>query len=265
VPEPDAGPTPGQDAGPLGPVRLRIEIDTRFDTYGWVTDERRAVIEQAAAAWGRLLDDDFPTVPAGSRLLVRDPESPEAPGVPLTLDGPIDDIVVFVAAAAFDGRGGVSASSFPTATLDTGDVELDAALTERYDGEHFQPWTGWISFDVAERWFADETPAFDDDLPGDHFDLYSTALHELGHVLGFGSSAAFVDLVDNAGAFAGPSATRIFGDAVPLANDAAHFPDDLRFEGERPLMDVSDPEGARFTPTALDLAVPEDLGYTLVQ
>jgi hypothetical protein len=266
----DAGPNP-QDAGapvcepanarPPPAPGFEIRLDTRFDTYGWVTPERRAVINAAADAWGRLLADEFEDVPAGTRIQVRDPEAPDEPAVDVTLDDAIDDIVIFVAAAAFDGRGGVTAESFPTGAADTGDATLDARLLERFDGATFQPWTAWISFDVAERWFEDPTLACDDDLPADHFDLYSTALHEIGHVLGFGSAPAFTALVDG-GAFTGARARAVHGGPVPLADDEAHFPDDLRVDGERALMDLSDPEGARFAPTELDLAVLEDLGYT---
>jgi len=270
---PDGGPAntdsgapqlePEPDAGPPAPVHLQIRIDTRYDTYGWVTPERRAVLEEAAAIWGRLLTDDFPAVPAGTPILLRHPEAPGAPAMEAILESPADDITIFVAAAAFDGRGGAAAASFPTATFDVDDATLSDELAARWDGSPFRPWTGWISFDVAERWYTDPTPRTDVNLPPDELDLLSTAIHEIGHILGFGSAPAFHTLVDDDGRFAGEQAVALFGGPVPLTNDASHFPDGLVSDDGRALMDLSDPEGQRFFPTALDLAVLADLGYTL--
>lgn len=255
-----------EDAGPPPPpVQLEIRVDYRFDTLGFFQDDaRRRVMEEAAATWGRLLADDFEAVPAGTPLSVRDPEDPAQDAQTLALDEDIDDVVVFVGAAVLDGYGGATARSFPSATLDVDDADLAATLAERYDGADFEPWTGWITFDVSERWFTDETLAGDGDLPADHTDLYTNALHEMGHVLGVGTAPAFRALTDG-GAFTGASATAVYGGPVPLAADDVHFTNDVVVDGERVLMDLSDPLGERFVPTRLDLAVLEDLGYELVE
>lgn len=262
----DSGPPPirpdgEQDAGPVGPVHLTITFDYRFDDAGFFTPARRATLEEAAAIWGRLLEDDFPPVPAGTPLLTRDPEAPSEDSVAVTSDDDIDDVLVFVGAGALDGPGGLTALSFPSATLDVGDATLAAALAERYDGADFQPWTGWISFDLAEDWFSDDSPRSTGDIPGDAFDLLSTATHELGHVLGFGGAPAFRALIDDDGAFVGANAVELYGAPVPLTGEGAHIQGQVHVDGEEPLMDPSDPEGARFFPTALDLAFLADVGY----
>lgn len=267
-PEPtDGGPPPvrsdddEEDAGPAGPVHLRIAFDYRFDDQGFFTPERRAVLEEAAAIWGRLLTDDFPPVPAGTPLLTRDPEDPGASSVETTSEGAVDDMLVFVGASALDGAGGLTALSFPSATLAVDDAALAAELTARYDGEDFEPWTGWISFDLAEDWFTDESPRTNGDVPADAYDLLSTATHELGHVLGFGGAPAFRALLDEEGRFTGPHAVALYGGPVPLTSEGAHVQGQVHVDGQEPLMDPSDPEGARFFPTALDLAFLEDVGY----
>lgn len=257
------GGAPGDAGPPSGPVHLDIRVDYRFDTLGFFdAPSRRRVVEEAAAAWGRRLRDDFEAIPAGTPLAVRDPQDPAADARTLTLDDDIDDVVVFVGAAVLDDFGGATARSFPSATLDVGDADLEAALTARYDGDDFEPWTGWITFDISERWFTDETLESDDDIPADRVDLYTNALHELGHILGVGTAPAFRALVEE-GAFTGPRASALYGGPVPLAADEEHFTNDVRFEGERVLMDVSDPLGERFLPTGLDLAALADLGYEL--
>lgn len=266
-PEPtDAGPPPvrpdEEDAGPAGPVHLTITFDYRFDDEGFFTPSRRAVLEEAAAVWGRLLTDDFEAVPAGTPLLTRDPEDPSADSVEVESESDVDDLIVFVGGSSLDGSGGLTARSFPSATLDVGDAALAASLATRYDGADFEPWSGWITFDVAEDWFTDESPRTSGDVPFDRADLLSTATHELGHVLGFGSAPAFRALTDQSG-FVGAQASEVYGGPVPLTSDGAHLPDGVLVDGERPLMDVTDPEGVRFSPTALDLAFLADVGYEL--
>jgi len=52
----------------------------------------------------------------------------------------------------------------------------------------FAPWGGAISFDATTNWYVDSNPATLERFSG--FDFYSVAVHELGHVLGFGTSLA---------------------------------------------------------------------------
>jgi hypothetical protein len=87
-------------------------------------------------------------------------------------------------------------------------------------------------------------------------------MHEIGHALGFGSSAAFEALVQD-GAFVGPRAMELFGGPVPLSEDEAHFAADTSIGGRVPTMELGSRVGERKLPTALDLAVLEDIGYEI--
>jgi hypothetical protein len=81
-------------------------------------------------------------------------------------------------------------------------------------------------------------------------------------VLGFGSSAAFEALVQD-GAFVGARAVEVHGGPVPLAPDGVHFESNTMSNGKVPSMEYGTAPGQRKRPTELDLAVLEDLGYTV--
>lgn len=263
----DAVPAASSDGAPAvgaapadGLAPLQIQVDYRYDKSGFFSDpSRRAALEAACAIWSRTLRVDFPDVPAGTSVLSRDPESPTVAGTTFPIDYTIHDLVVFVGSSRLPE--GTLGSSAPTAGLSgVTDPKLRGELSARFDGGSFRPWTGWISFDADAPFFFDPAPRADGSVPAGQVDFVSVALHELGHVLGFGTAKAFEARVEG-GAFVGPRAKALFGGAVPLAGDLNHFPNTLLWERQRALMDVSDPPGARFFPTALDVAVLEDLGY----
>ncbi|MBW2528560.1 MAG: matrixin family metalloprotease [Deltaproteobacteria bacterium] len=241
-----------------------IRFDYRFDSKGLFDDPaRRAALEAAGAQWEAVLADEFADVPAGTELLSRDPEDPGTAGQVFTIDYAIDDLVVFVGFAQLDGSSGMLASSTHSAAIGSvSDPSLSAELSDRYHGADFEPWTGWIAFDEDEPWFFDATPDDATDIPGSSPDFISVAAHELGHVLGFGASDAFVSLVDDSNAtFGGAAAAASYGGVVPLSSDLMHIEASIRVDGRRPLMDPSDAAGERSIITDLDMAFMEDVGY----
>lgn len=267
---PDGAPAPGEDAAPrpdsagdggvpLGPVRFKIQIDYRYDTAGFFTDKaRRGALEGACRIWGRLLSDSFPNVPKGTFIKVRDPQLPTQPALALNIDYEIDDLLIFVGSS--DLPAGTTGSSSPTAGLSgVTDTALAAALQQRFDGPAFQPWTAWITFDTTTAFHFDPDPELGAPVPAGKLDFVSVALHEIGHVLGFGTAQAFTSKISG-GAFTGAKATALFGGPLPLTPDLAHVPNATMSGGQRLLMDQSDATGTRYLPTPLDRAVFEDLG-----
>lgn len=244
-----------------GPRRgFSIRFDYRFDTAGFFADpERRQTLEAAARDWSAVITNDFPTVPAGTVVMARDPVGLNSPATPIAIEDDIDDLVVFVGAAAD------LSAALATATLDLGldgivDGQQFINLSDRRRSTPFQPWAASISFDSTAAFHFDPEPELDRPVPAALHDFYSVALHELGHVLGFGRSLPFQALVSG-GTFTGPAATALNGGPLPLAPDLGHVPVRFLFEGQRVLMDAGDPPGTRQRPTALDRAVLEDLGY----
>jgi len=263
----DAG-TPPADApviepdAPVTPARgISIVFDYRFDDAAFFTPSRRLVLEAAAQHWNNLLVDDFPPIPLGTDIRTRDPETPTAAAMSFPSTVAIDDVMIFVGCAAIDGPGGTLATSNHSAAINTvTDATLRELLRSRYEGMDFQPWTGWISFDCGEDWFFDPTPATVTDLPANRPDFLSTANHELGHVLGFGTAMAYFAHVSNT-TFVGTKTVATYGGPVPLIASNTHFASGLSSGGREPLLDPSRPGGVRSTATPIDVAVLEDLGY----
>lgn len=243
------------------PEGLSIVFDYRYDTAGFFADPaRRDALDAAAAGWSAILLDDFEDIPAGTTIRTRDPESPSASATNFPSDSVIDDVLIFVGCSSFEG--GLAQSNHAAALSSVSDVELATRLRERSQGSDFEPWTGWISFNCDTPWFFDPTLDTADDIPGGQNDFHSTAMHEIGHVLGFGTSNAFSDLVSG-GAFTGAAAVDSFGGPVPLTASGVHFQSSVVSGGRVTLMDISRTIGTRTPPTPVDLAVMSDLGYEL--
>jgi MYXO-CTERM domain-containing protein len=121
----------------------------------------------------------------------------------------------------------------------------------------FGPWGGSISFNFSStiNWNFSATSA-----PGaSQYDFYSVALHELGHVLGFGTADSFDALVSG-GQFSGGTAG-----TVNLSSDGAHWADGTMSVtdgiSQEAAMTPSLPAGERKYFTDLDFAALRDIGW----
>jgi len=231
-----------------------IRFDYRFDDRGLFDDpDARAALEAAADLWEALILDEFDAVPAGVRFSTRDPGSGLTTDV--TLEEPVDDLLIFVAGAPLIGQ---LANAGPSGFDAEGDV-LRARVTGDFRGQgpatDFEPYVGNIRFSSTANWsFALDAP-----VPG-RSDFLSTAAHEIGHVLGISTAPAFDALSVNGG-FTGPNAlAENGGQPVPLEPDG-HVADGFR--GGEVLLDPTNSVGERKMPTAVDLALLADIGYEI--
>jgi hypothetical protein len=251
-----SGAAAGEASGPA-PHVFSIEFDYRFDKAGFFDDQvRRDALELAARHWSRVLANDFPAIPAGTRLRVTDPENRDQE---LWVDGiehDIDDVLVFVGTSddiPGYGRGG------PSSVAESDDSTLNEAFQNRQASKRFQPWAGSITFKRSANYFF--PAAESDDVPSDEYDFVSLATHEIGHVLGFSTAPAFSAL-EKGTTFVGKTAVASYGGPVPLTDDLKHLADGTQSDGVEALMTPNLPLGTRQHPTALDLATLFDLGYT---
>ncbi len=234
-----------------------ITLDFRFAGPYFDDPVRRQALQAAAANWERVITSDFEEIPAGTVLHIEHPGTKRKYEV--TLEEAVDDIIVFV--FAFDLGGSTKASA--------GNI-----LGGRNGGKPFQPWVGRISINSngPRPWFFDPTPESGDDLPSaTHYDIISTASHELGHILGF--LTGDYDTTGNHGendTFIGSSAVAFNrGEPVQLEKESSHLARSQSWHLTRPGIDENLMNGAsvvagyRFRPTKLDVSMLQDFGYSV--
>jgi hypothetical protein len=238
---------------------FNIAFNYDFDTNNFFTPERRNTLELAASIWENLLLDDFPDLPPGYAATITNPSTGLTTNVILPA---IDDLLVYAGAASppfgiyFNalGAGGYLVTS------------QGSIFTNRYNSSDFEPWLGQISFDptpnngsINDWFFAQDltTP-----IPASKFDFLSTALHELGHVLGITEGTpAFNNLVQN-GRFVGVNAQQLNPSGIPLEPDLSHIQNN--FANDTTLMDPQISNNVRNLPTKYDLALLADIGYQVI-
>ena len=121
----------------------------------------------------------------------------------------------------------------------------------------FAPWGGSISFDTGASWYFDADVTTVESFSGN--DFYSVALHELAHLLGFGTADSWFNKV-NSGNFTGDSSG-----TVALQPDNSHWKDGtlslVNSVRQETAMDPSITTGTRKYMTDLDMAALSDIGW----
>lgn len=237
-------------------VGFTIEFDYRFDSTGFFdAPDRRAALEAAAAHWEDVIADEFEDLPAGTEFTIWNPVTSVSETI--TLSSTVDDVIVFVGAADFPGA--TLAYAGPDGTDASGDLYA-ARISSNFRGSgpvtDFEPWAGVITFDSSANWSFD----LDGPRPGQN-DFLSVAVHELGHVLGIGTSGAF-DAWVVGDTFTGPNARAANnGDPIPVEDDHAHVEEG--FAGDLVSLDPILTTGTRILLSEIDKAMLADVGYEI--
>ncbi|MFP4052503.1 MAG: matrixin family metalloprotease [Phycisphaerae bacterium] len=208
---------------------LTIQLDYTYDGGFFASNPSAVSAMQAAAGAFEIFTDDLLAIePGGVNTWNAFFTRPDT-GSTMELANPTvaaDTLRVYVGGRALGGTtlahggpGGFSAAGTQT-WLDTVVSRGESGALEDPITD-FGPWGGSISFDTSDRdWHFDHTvsPGFGD------ADFYAVAVHELAHVLGFGTSSSFEALVDStADRFLGEASEDVYGQQVPLAGGYGHW------------------------------------------
>ncbi len=258
-------------AAPAG--ALTIELDYTYDG-GFFSSNPAAVsaLEAAAGAFEIFTDDLLAIEPGGSNTWDAGFTRPDTGNWLELTDAtiPADTVRVYVGGRGLDGstlaRGGPGGfgASGSAAWVETVVARGESGVLEDPSVD-FGPWGGSVAFDTSSRdWHFDHTisPGFGD------ADLYAVAVHELAHVLGFGTSDSFSDQVDSsAERFLGAASEDVHGEQVPLAGGYAHWASGTAStvggQPQEASMTPSITLGTRKYFTLLDYASMADVGWEM--
>jgi hypothetical protein len=237
-------------------VSFTISFDYRFDTSGFFDlAERRDALEQAAAEWEAVIGDDFEDVPIGTSFDINNPSTGATERV--TLTRAVDDLIVFVGARSFPGATlAIAGPDGADAAGDAFSARISSNFRDMGAVTDFEPWAGVISFNSESSW------SFDPGGPsGGQNDFVSVAVHEIGHILGVGTSGAFDRwMVDES--FTGPNAMALNG-GTPLPMEADHAHVEEGFADDTVALDPYLLTGSRVLVSAFDKAILADIGYEI--
>lgn len=282
---------------------MNLRVDYSQDGSGFFSasttqgQQARAALEAAADYYSGILTDSLAPVSVPGRfygggggtgdifLEFADPNDPTNQNAAVRFDQfdiAQDEYVVFAGGAPLSGATGKQIASAGLGwsnyqySLLSSDI---ASFVQSYDdfvdsyktrgqATGFAHWGGTISFDNdgSTDWHLDLNSA----PSAGESDLYSVALHELGHVLGFGGSTLTnLGLVNTAGRFIGPAAVEEHGGTVPMTSGGGHWAEGTMSTAivtgatQETLYDPSFNGSLRKELTMLDAAGLADMGWSV--
>ena len=225
-----------------GPAAANIDIvfDYSYDTSNYFSGNatRMSLLESAASVFESRLTDNLGAITSTDDNVFKpqffDPSSANA-ATPVVLDHvdiAANVIRIYVGAANLGtgtlgtlGVGGSGGSGYSTSGSTSGQTAFLNSISRGQSGytpfensdtdTDFAPWGGSISFNSSfGSWYFDNDLATTENF-GSNYDFYSVAIHEIAHVLGYGTADSWTQHIVSC-----PTGNCIIG--KPLA-DTAHW------------------------------------------
>ncbi|HEY1188484.1 MAG TPA: FG-GAP-like repeat-containing protein [Gemmata sp.] len=240
---------------------ITIQLDYSYDTGFFASHpDAVAILNRVASELGNSLTANLAAItPSAGNTWTATAFNPSGTGqitVP-NLSVGANTLKVFVGAKAMSnneqGVGGPGGYS-----LSGSSAWISTVQTRGHNG--YSPWGGSLSFDSNADWYfgADTTG-----LGGNKIDFYSVVTHEMGHLLGIGTSTLWTSAVSG-GTYTGANARAVYGGPVPVTADGAHWADGVTVSGAPVSLDPILPRGTRVNWSALDAAALRDLGWNTI-
>lgn len=264
----DGTQTVGEIANPLPSQKLSVKFDYSLDTSNFfASSARRTLLNTAVDAVLAQLTDELAEIrPSGTNTWAAVTQHPVT-NAPITIPNlrvNANQLIVYVGAQNFNssqlglgGPGGFQGSGSQAWLNTLASRGQSGALASR--PTDFGPWGGVMSFSSTANWYFGTNPS---GLGAGQFDFISVASHEFMHVLGFGTSASWNNLVSGSD-FTGAKARAAY-DFVgnpPLGPDRRHWAPGVTDGGSGAIMTPSLRAGVRDNVTPLDMAALEDIGW----
>ena len=256
---------------------VAITFDYSQDTSGFFTQNPAAktVLNEAAAILGSQLENSLSAINPLSATNVSQGNTwvasfnnPSKPGTIASVNNlvvPANTLIVYVGAAALgNSEDGLASADGFTSSGSQAWNNLVGLRGQAASG--YGPWGGSISFDNNTNWsFAGTggTPATT------QVDFLSVALHELGHVLGYGTASSWSAGINSA--TTPPTFTGAHAEAVnnntpaPLDAGLANWAEGTTSGGNITAMDPTIVPGVRRLFSSLDWAGLADIGWSVDQ
>ena len=251
----------------LASANINIVFDYTYDTGGFFGTTQKSILESAANVFESRITDELGAITSsgGNHYDFRffDPRDPNQSLILSDRSVGNDELRIFVGASDLGGStlgeggpGGASALGSPAfiASLNRGQTGV-ATQTD------FAPWGGFLSFSNRTDWYFDSNTNTLESFSGP--DFYSVAIHEISHVLGFGTSASWNRLVVNPAAH---TYNGTYGGTQPLNSNNDHWLNGLTstINGSGSFETAMDPSillGTRKELTDLDWNALRDIGW----